>query len=152
MIVAGCDWDVACFVAARSPHFKITREEKFVALGWADDRAGHLVAGVVFNDYTGRNIDMHVAGVGAWCQPHFFGECFRYPFEQLGVRRVTSRTPADNALALKFVTALGFSREGRVRAALEGDVDLIILGMLREHCRWLGVGKNGWKVQPACGA
>lgn len=152
MIVAGCDWDVACFVALRSPHFKITREEKFVALGWADDRTGDLVAGVVFNDYTGRNIDMHVAGVGAWCRPYFFGECFRYPFEQLKVRRVTSRTPADNPLALKFVRALGFRQEGCVRAALEGDVDLIILGMLREQCRWLGVGKNGWKVQPAASA
>lgn len=147
MIVAGCDWDVACFVAARSPHFEIAREEKFVALGWSDDRTGHLVAGVVFNNFTGRNIDVHLAGAGDWCQPLFFGECFRYPFEQLAVHRITSRTPADNPHALNFVRKLGFRQEGRVREALKGDVDLIVLGMLRRDCRWLGVGKNGWKVE-----
>lgn len=149
MIVAGFPRDVADFVAARAPHFDpLPLEEKFEALGWSD-QSGRLVAGVVFTCYTGRNIDMHIAGDGAWLAPEFFGECFRYPFEQLHVRRVTSRTPADNPTALKFVTALGFKQEGRVRQALAGDVDLIILGMLRSECRWLGVGKSGRKVSTA---
>lgn len=146
MIVSGFARDVADFVADRTRHFdRLGPEEKFEAIGWTD-ATGRLVAGVVFTCYSHENIDMHIAGVGAWCAPQFFGECFRYPFEQLKVRRVTSRTPADNPAALRFVQAIGFKQEGRVRQALAGGVDLIILGMLREECRWLGVGKSGRKI------
>jgi len=146
MLVVGFDWDVAQFVARRAKRFEIAPDEKFVALGWAN-RDGRLIAGVVFNTFTRTNIDMHIAGVGAWCDPEFFGECFRYPFEQLQVQRVTSRTPADNPAALRFVKAIGFVQEGRVRQALDGGVDLIILGMLKSECRWLGVGKYGREIR-----
>lgn len=140
MIVAGRDRDVARFVAAHSRFF-VAELLPYAAIGW--ERDGQLVAGVVFDNYVPPNIDMHIAGVGPWCAPRFFGECFRYPFEQLQVARVTSRTAADNTAALRFVRAIGFREEGRIREAIEGGLDLIILGMLKRECRWLGVGKSG---------
>lgn len=154
MIVAGYDRDVAEWVQERLPLLELEERDGrplYTAIGWADD-TGRLVAGVVYDTYTRISIDMHIAGVGAWWNPIFSREAFRYPFEQLSVKRVTSRTAADNTVGLRFVKAIGFTYEGRIRQALPGGKDLIILGMLKSECRWLGVGTYGWQGQRAVGS
>jgi RimJ/RimL family protein N-acetyltransferase len=55
---------------------------------------------------------------------------------QLGVQRVTGYVPASNAAALRFDRHLGFVEEGRLREALPGGEDVIVLGMLKRECRW----------------
>jgi RimJ/RimL family protein N-acetyltransferase len=102
---------------------------------------GNLVGGCVYNMFTQRDVHMHCAGIGKrWLSRRFIGECFRYPFIQLGVRRITGLVVASNISALTLDLHLGFKREGIIRKAAENDEDLIVLGMLREECRWLSVG------------
>lgn len=109
--------------------------ENYSALGLVED--GELIAGVIYNHYSGTNICMHVAAVPGrrWLNKAFLFAAFDYPFNQLGVRRVTGLVPAKNAEARRFDTKLGFKYEGRMRHALADD-DMLILGLLKEDCRW----------------
>lgn len=151
---------IADWVCERSPYLDLyrSRDQKgrlaYSAIGWVDS-AGVLVAGVVYDSLTRTrslyrshseiNIDMHIASVpgSAWMDPFFFREAFRYPFEQLGVQRVTGKAPASHAASHRFQLALGFTREGVIREALAGGEDLHIFGMLRRECRWIGAVSNG---------
>lgn len=100
---------------------------------------GELVAGVVFNHFTGHDISMHVAASRGrvWATPKVLRAIFGYPFNQLNCRRVTGFVSAINTETLEFDLKAGFVIEGRLRDATpEGD--MIIVGMTRNECRWLG--------------
>ncbi|MDN7481927.1 GNAT family protein [Burkholderia orbicola] len=133
-------WDesdrVMHFVAER------TGEEAYrdcVAIGLEHD--GHLVAGVVYQLYTGPggSMLMHVASDGsrAWLSRAYLAACFRYPFVQMQCRRVTGLVRADNAAAQRFDEHLGFRREGLLRQGCTDGTDMILYGMLASECRYL---------------
>lgn len=109
----------------------------YTALGL--ERDGELVAGVLFTNYTHASILMHVASDGSrhWITPAFLGAVFRYPFIQLGCRRVTGLVRADNFAAQRFDEHLGFRREGMMREGTTDGCDLILYGMLKSECRFL---------------
>jgi RimJ/RimL family protein N-acetyltransferase len=101
---------------------------------------GELIAGVVFDLYTGPSISMHVAATGKrWMTKDFLWRCFAYPFLQLQCNRITGLVRADNLAAQKFDEHLGFKREGLLRKAAKDGTDYIVYGMLREECRWLEI-------------
>lgn len=102
------------------------------------ERDGELVAVVVYNFFSGADIAMHIAAVPGrrWMTRGLLRAAFRYPFVQLEVQRVTGYVPASNAEALRLDRHLGFVEEGRMREALPGGEDVIVLGMLRRECRW----------------
>lgn len=128
-----------------------------VGIPWARDRIGllrpfeqyakaimllddqKLLAVTVYTDYAPRNISLHIASNGSkrWLTRAFLLASFDYPFDQLGVRRVTGLVAASNPAALKFDLHLGFRVEGRMRGASEDGSDLLVLGMLRHECRYL---------------
>jgi RimJ/RimL family protein N-acetyltransferase len=119
-------------------------QEPFVAIGMEDK--GEIVAGVVYNNYrNGRDIEVHLAGKDGklWATKKALGVWFGYPFNQLGVERITASVAGKNMKARKFDEHVGFIQEGVMRGALPND-DLIIYGMLRTECRWIG-GTNGEK-------
>lgn len=102
------------------------------------EKGGKLVAVVVFDTFSECDCNMHVAsdGTKAWMNKALLLSAFAYPFVQLGLRRVTGIVPAKNAAALAFDKNLGFEEEGICRHALPDD-DIIILGLLREKCRFV---------------
>lgn len=101
---------------------------------------GKLIAGCVFNMYTGTGICMHVAATeNGWLNREFLRACFSYPFLQLGCQRVTGLVRTDNKAAQRFDEHLGFKREGLLRQAEEDGCDLILYGMLKSECRWIKV-------------
>ncbi len=107
----------------------------FSALGWV--RNGKLVGGVVYNHFSGKNICMHVAGIGkSWLTPEFLHAAFDYPFGQLKLARVTGLVPKKNKAARTFDEHLGFRLEGCMRHALPHD-DLLMYGMLERECRFI---------------
>lgn len=110
------------------------------AIGLAD--SGALIAGVVYNYYTGASISMHVAATpgSRWMTRDYLYRCFAYPFVQLNCRRVTGLVRVDNLEAQRFDEHLGFQREGVLREAEEDGCDLIVYGMLKKDCRWLRLG------------
>ncbi len=114
------------------------------SIGIGLEENGELVAGVVFNMYTGPSISMHVAAIPGrrWMTREYLWRCFAYPFLQLKCNRITGLVRVDNIDAQKFDEHLGFKREGLVRKACTDGTDMILYGMLREECRFLGV-ENG---------
>jgi RimJ/RimL family protein N-acetyltransferase len=117
---------------ARIPHVP-SWGEWCEAIGLEDDG---LLAVVVYNLYSGSDIAMHIAAVPGrrWMTREFLRVAFRYPFVQLGCRRVSGYVPASNTDAQRFDEHLGFVREGLMRHALPDD-DIIVYGMLREEAR-----------------
>lgn len=112
-----------------------------VGIGLEED--GELIAGVVFNLYTGPSICMHVAAEPGrrWLTRDFLFRCFAYPFLQLQCNRITGLVRVDNLDAQRFDEHLGFKREGLMRKAATDGTDFILYGMLKEECRWLEIKK-----------
>lgn len=134
-IVYGEDARVAAWVSARLP----------TPADWGDcsaiglEKDDALVAGVVYNQFVeGNSISMHVAAVPGrrWLTRSFLRAAFRYPFLQLGLRRVTLLIPAANMPSRRFATDLGFQLEGIVREGASPTEDLCIYGLLARECRW----------------
>lgn len=103
------------------------------------ERDGELIAGVVFNMYTGASISMNVVAVPGkdWLNREFLFRSFAYPFLQLRCYRVTALVKVDNNVSNKFVEDIGYKREGLLRRAHVDGSDMFIYGMLREECRWI---------------
>ncbi|TDN70396.1 GNAT family protein [Paraburkholderia sp. BL10I2N1] len=103
------------------------------------ERDGELIAGVVYDRYTGNDICMHVAAEpGArWATKQAMFRFFVYPFVQLKCSRVTGLVGANNHAARRFDEHVGFVQEGLLRRGMEDGSDLIVYGMLREECRWI---------------
>ena len=102
---------------------------------------GKLIAGVVFNIYTGPSICIHVAAEPGkrWMTRDFLFRTFAYPFIQLKCNRITGLVRVDNLEAQKFDEHLGFKKEGLLRKAASDGTDMILYGMLKEECRFLGI-------------
>lgn len=108
------------------------------AIGW--ERGGQIVCGVVFEQWSGPNIFMHVAiEDGAVVTRRSLKLAFAYPFTHLNCSRITGLVRADNLKAQRFDEHLGFRLEGRLRSAATDGTDMLVYGMLRNECRWLGV-------------
>lgn len=110
-----------------------------VALGLEED--GELIAGVVFGEYTGVSICMHVAAVPGkrWMTRDYLWRSFAYPFLQLKCARITAIIREDNVVSQRFVEHIGFKREGVIRCAAKDGTDHLLYGMLRHECRWLRI-------------
>jgi RimJ/RimL family protein N-acetyltransferase len=135
------------WVKARIRHVD-TWGEEYRAIGF--ERHGQLVSGVVYNHFSGNDIAMNVAGTGLWASPDALKVYFNYPFIQLKCQRVTAYVASKNRKCLALVERLGFIPEGRLREGLPDD-DLLMLGMLRRECRWIG-DSRGQKLKHAADA
>lgn len=102
------------------------------------ERDGSLVAGVMFDHYTGRSIAMHVAGEGGhWMTRDYARACFGYAFNQLGVGKIIGLVDSTNQAARRYDEHLGFHLEATITGA--GKVgDLLIYSMTPQQCRWIG--------------
>lgn len=107
------------------------------------ERGGSLVAGVLFDQFTGGSVCMHVAsdGTRAWMTREYLGYCFAYPFRQLGVKKIIGLVDSTNERALAFDKALGFKVEHVIEDAGKTG-SLVILSMSRKDCRWLDIGER----------
>ena len=121
--------------------------------GWANytaiglERHGEVIAGVVYENFTGPNIFAHIAGVPGrrWMTREFLYAIFRYPFVQLGVNRITAPVEASNTDALKLNRNFGFTNEAILRGAMLSG-DLILMVMWKQNCRFIGE-KHGQESQ-----
>ena len=113
--------------------------------GWANhtavglERHGEIIAGVVYENYTGPNIFAHIAGIPGrrWMTRNFLYAIFHYPFVRLGVERITAPVEAANEDALKLNRHFGFQNEAVLRGAMPSG-DLILMVMWKQNCRFIG--------------
>lgn len=124
--------------------------ERFTALLLEKDL--YLKAAVFYTNWhpQAASIDLHIASaVGEnWLTRPFLRAAFRYPFLELGCRRIGALVRADNARSLRFTQHIGFVMEGVHREAAAPGVDVISFGMLKSECRWLkGPAPETWAVE-----
>lgn len=116
----------------------------FYAMGILDTDRRELVAGVVFNNFNGRNATVHIAmgpGVGR-AMVTLFRAVSEYAFRQCGLKRLTGLVPASKPQVLKFDKNLGFEEEFLMKdGAPDGDMHVLVLWP--HKCRWLSGEKNG---------
>lgn len=135
-IVATNPARVYAFVRERAP---VPLSAGMKALGL--ERDGKLIAGVLYEGFSGPNLWMHVAAEPGsnWLTRGFLRAVFTYPFVQLGCRRVSGAVDASNTAARRFDEHLGFREEARLRGAAADGGDVILYVMWKEDCRYVDV-------------
>lgn len=132
-IVTGQNRRVADFVAAKIGNGNTFAN--YAAVGLEKD--GELIAGVVYSEYNGSNVFMHVGATGKrWLTREYLWFCFYYPFEQMGVKRITGVVEEGNIAARMFDEHLGFQLETRLQDAGRSG-DLLIYRMFKDECKFL---------------
>lgn len=127
-------------------------------IGWA--RGGKIVMGAMFNNYIkGGSIHIHIARLPeARLVPTFVAAIVDYPFNQLGVRRMSAFIAEDNAPSRALAEHLGGRQEAVLQDALPSG-NLVLYGLLRKDAeQWLTAaysqrlrvgGSDGKREQPA---
>lgn len=109
--------------------------EPYTCLGLEED--GKIVAGMLFNNFTGNDIHVSVAG-SRWTR-RFLRVLGLYLFHQLRVDRFTGITEQQDVVDI--VERLGGRVEGVMRNHFGPGRDGIVLGVLREEYRYHPYGK-----------
>lgn len=105
----------------------------YTAIGVVDDDH-RLIAGFVFNDFNGSNVELTAALTRHVPRGIVAGIC-SYVFHQMKCRRMTFRTRRSNARAMGFLL-----KHATVEALLPCyfvDDDAVQFRLLRKDCRWL---------------
>jgi hypothetical protein len=97
-----------------------------------------LVAGIMFEDFTGPNVVAHIAAERMTAG--FLRALFHYAFVQLGCLRMTAPVWSNNLTARRFVAKLGFEKEATLSHA-QPHGDIIIYRLWQQDCQWLE-GRN----------
>lgn len=99
------------------------------------DGSGAARGAAAVSHFDGEDCEVQCSGHAYWT-PGTVRAVFRYAFDGLSARRVSSRCLASNARCIAAMEAIGFRREGVKRKAHEGE-DVVMFGMLRDECRLL---------------
>ena len=145
------------WVAAQTSEFNCFGTD--VGIGWAKRKAPHiypnygyeimkdgmpsdfkLVAGVAYANWNGPNVECHIASDGSrkWLTRQYLSVIFDYPYNQLGVDRITVCVGEGNAESNRFVKHLGFVLESSLAGA-HPTGKLHIYRLWRHECRFLQV-------------
>lgn len=100
------------------------------------DASGALVAGVLYEDWNGANVLCHIRGEAGWANRRFLWMIHDYPFNQLGVKRITAPVASTNADCIGLVGHLGFELEACLKDA-HPDGDILIYKLTPDKARWL---------------
>lgn len=105
-------------------------------IGWA--RGGKICCGVTYEGYNGASINAHIAAVEGrrWLTRKFLWAIFDYPFNQVGVGRITATIAEGNTAARRFNEHLGFTVEARLERAHPSGA-IIVSRMFKDECRWI---------------
>ena len=107
---------------------------------------GRLIAGIVYNEYQPQYgiIQLSMAAVSPmWARKEIIAELLRYPFEQLGVYKVFTAIPADNAMAIKVNIHVGLKREAVLAHHFGKKRHAVIMRILRPDYDRLYGERNG---------
>ena len=110
------------------------------------EKDGKLVAGVCYDNWTGRSIMAHIV-VDGRMTPAYLHAIFHYPFEHLGLEKVICPIAQSNTESIRLATKMNFTREATLRDA-HPDGDIYLYTLKRKDCRFTG-DRYGKKCKPA---
>ena len=105
-------------------------------------RFDNLIGGVIYQNYTGSSIEMHVAvfkhimGLKDmfWCS-------FHMPFNKIGVNKIFAPVRQSNRKGIAFVTGMGFTPEAVLTDRFPNGESLIYYSMTKNKCKYLNIRK-----------
>jgi RimJ/RimL family protein N-acetyltransferase len=108
----------------------------FKAIGL--ERGGELTAGIVYEAISATNVWCHIAAKpgGHSMNAEFIRAIFNYPFDQLGLRRMSAFVDPRNTAVIRFMEHLGFKREAVLSEAADDGGDMAIYVMKRMECKY----------------
>lgn len=96
---------------------------------------GAVIAVFAVDSWTGEDCELFMASLPGGLSRDLLATVSDYVFGMLGCARITCRVKSTNGAMLALVERLGFTLEGRLRRALQGE-DVLVFGMLKEECPW----------------
>jgi hypothetical protein len=134
-VMGPLDREIAAWIAERVPY--TTNLEPCRCIGFRK-RGGDILYGGAFNEFRGRDVQYHAAcDDPAVLTKSRIRLLFRYPFQQLGVERISCLIADSNMRSRKVVEGLGWRQEGRVRQFYAEHEDGVLYGILKTECRWI---------------
>lgn len=131
-------------------HMDVTRDwvwiQNHLPLHWTDDTVGIIavdkdgrrVAAAIFDSWTYNSVNVHQIIVQPWVLRHgWFQEIAKYVYITAGRRIMYGLVPSDNAKALKLNKNIGFEEICVLKDAVEDGVDMHVLELRKENCRFL---------------
>jgi RimJ/RimL family protein N-acetyltransferase len=133
MLLFNCDKELARWAGER---LGMHIAEPNTSIGVA--HKGHIVAVAVFNNFRPPNIEItFVTSSPRWATKNAVRAILRYPFLELGCKRVTAIIEATNQPARAFLCRLGFKLEG-IHPDVFPSGAAETYGMLRQDAqRWV---------------
>lgn len=103
------------------------------------EKDGELIAGALYEGFNGQNVWVHLAGKPGkrWMNREFLWYGFHYPFNEMGVKRLSGYVNASNTDARRLNEHFGYQEEARLKGAAPDGGDVILYVMWRENCRFL---------------
>jgi hypothetical protein len=102
-----------------------------------------LRGGVLFTDYLGGSVQVHVAGFRLnWASKVLLYLTFQYPFKIIRVKKLIGLVPESNTQARNLNLHLGFKIEYLVADVFNwGDAPngMYVMSMYAEDCKWLNM-------------
>lgn len=107
-------------------------------IGWVDNNQLRIVCGI--NGWLGKVCQIHIAFAPDW---HFspremLRSVFRYAFVKCKRELVLGIVNSKNAKAMRFDEHLGFKELYRIPGMHDEGGDIVVLGMRKEACRYIG--------------
>ena len=124
---------------------QLTIGPEFRAIEAIDD-AGRILAAVGYDGWAPNSVSMHVALEHPAALRHILRPAFRIPFVEFNKGVVFGTVLATNEKALRLDLHVGFREVARLKDAWAPGVDVLILEMRREDCRWIGQGRRNGAV------
>ena len=110
--------------------------DKTTAIG-SLNKKGDIIAGAVYNHYTGKSISSTFAVADRkGLTKRFIKDIFKYPFEQLGVDRIINYVAESNIESRKITEKFGFVHDVTIQGVYP-DGNMMVYTMSRENCKWL---------------
>ncbi len=105
---------------------------------WISSVDEEVEAVVVFTRFSPFNCEMSIAtnGKKRWARREFIRACYRYPFVQRGLARITVVIEDGNEPSLSLCRKLGHVEEGTLKSWF-GPKDGIVMRMLKSECKYL---------------
>jgi len=102
----------------------------------AIDESGRILAMVGYDGWMDNACCAHIAVEHPAALRHVLRAGFRVPFVELGLGVLIAKVLSTNARSLALVKHLGFREVCRGKDWVRPGVDLIVLEMRREECKW----------------
>jgi RimJ/RimL family protein N-acetyltransferase len=117
-------------------HTGVALSSDMKAIGQVRD--GEVVAGVLYENWNSENVWMHIAiAPGVIVSPRWARSAFDYPFDDIGVGRITAEVAEHNKRCRRLIERIGFRVEAQLEGAAQYGGRLLLYRLVREDCTLL---------------